>query len=272
MLVAPGTRLVRAANPSLLTGLGTNTYLIGTTDVVVIDPGPDLDDHVSAIIDQASASGGRIVGAIVTHEHPDHLAGAYTLRARTGAPIYGHPALPRIDNALADGEHVAVGRAKLRVIETPGHSDSHLCLWQEDESLLFTGDLIAGSGTVVLSDTPNALTHYIRSLEKVQSLGASTILPGHGPVITDGHRRIQVYLEHRAMRDRQILEALARESLTVPELVRRVYTDLDPKLTAYAARNVRAHLERLLALGHVDRRGDAWIAVASSHRGYAERD
>ena len=258
MLVAPGVNRLLAPNPSPMTGDGTNTYLIGDTDVAVIDPGPALAPHLDAIIAEVARRDGRIVALLVSHAHQDHLPAAYVLRERTGAPILAHSNIPGLDRALADGEPIAVGSSELVAFETPGHASEHLCFWIESQRLLFSGDLIAGAGTVVLSDAPGSLSAYLSSLRRLAELGQSTILPGHGPVVPDGLGRIEEYIAHRADRDRQILKALREGPLTVDTLVKRVYRETPPALHALATRNARAHLERLAESGEVEAQGNVW--------------
>jgi glyoxylase-like metal-dependent hydrolase (beta-lactamase superfamily II) len=257
-VVAPRVRRVLAPNPSFMTGRGTNTYLIGTRDLVVVDPGPDIPEHVAAILAAAAESNGRIVGMLLTHGHADHLGAAPALRAQTGAPIFGHPALPGVDHPLADGEVIDLGDETVAVYETPGHADDHVCYWLADDRLLFCGDLIAGVGTVVLSRTPGSLTRYLASLDRMARLGPQTILPGHGPVVADGLAKIQEYVDHRAMRERQVAQALRAGPATVDDLVRRIYVETPVELYAMAAHNVRAHLEHLAAQGLALRVGDEW--------------
>jgi glyoxylase-like metal-dependent hydrolase (beta-lactamase superfamily II) len=234
-----------------MTGRGTNTYLLGDREVAVVDPGPDLPEHIEAILAAVGETGGAISLVLVTHGHSDHLPGAYRLRERTGAPILGHARIPGVTRPLGDGDTVAVGGELLVAYETPGHADEHLCFWREADRLLFSGDLVVGSGTVVLSRTSGALTQYLASLRHVLALGPQTMLPGHGPVIDDAPARIQEYLDHRALRERQIVEALRHGPATVDELVARLYVETPKALYPMAARNVEAHLEHLAALGRV---------------------
>src|SRR5205085_1145149 len=144
--------------------------LLGDGDLIVVDAGPDLPAHLDAL-----AAGGRIVAQLVTHGHSDHLPGAIRLREQVGAPIWGHADLNGVDHPLADGDEVDLAGWRLRALATPGHAADHLCFWVEDRRLLFTGDLIAGAGTIVLSDVPNALGLYLDSLAKVGALGPSTL-------------------------------------------------------------------------------------------------
>lgn len=266
MLVAPGISRLLAPNPSPMTGDGTNTYLVGDTDIAVIDPGPALAQHLDAIISEVARRDGRIVALLVSHAHQDHLPAAYALRERTGAPILAHSRIPGLDRVLADGESIAVGSYKFVAYETPGHASEHLCFWMESQRLLFTGDLIAGAGTVVLSEGPGALSAYLSSLRRMAALGQSTILPGHGPVVPDGLGKIEEYIAHRADRDRQILKALREGPLTVDTLVKRVYRETPPALHAMATRNVSSHLERLAESGEVEARGNVWSLGSSGGR------
>lgn len=252
-VVAPAVRRILANNPSPMTDRGTNTYLLGAETLVVVDPGPDMPEHIDAIV-----SHGRIAFSLVTHAHQDHLPGALRLRERTGAPIFGHVALPGVDRALADGEVVDAAGTHLVALTTPGHAPEHLCFWNETQRLLFTGDLIAGAGTIVLADAPNALTHYLDSLDRIRALGESTLLPGHGPVVADGLKHIESYVEHRLAREREVLVALGSGPATIETLVATIYVGLQPELLRPAARNVRAHLDRLVHLSRVAPEGDAW--------------
>ena len=258
MQVAPGVRHLLAPNPSFMTGRGTNTYLIGEREVTVVDPGPDLPEHVEAILHEVTEAGGRITRLLVTHGHSDHLPGAYRLRERTGAPICGHPSLPGVDRPLSDGETVATEGGPLVALETPGHADDHLCFWREGDRLLFSGDLVVGVGTVVLSQTAGSLTRYLASLHRMLDLAPQTILPGHGPVVTDARAKLQEYLDHRALRERQLVDALQLGPASIDELVQRVYYETPPALYRMAARNVQAHLEHLAAQGRATTDGKLW--------------
>jgi glyoxylase-like metal-dependent hydrolase (beta-lactamase superfamily II) len=241
-----------------MTGKGTNTYIVGISQLVVVDPGPDLPEHVDAIIAVAEENGGRIVGQLLTHGHSDHLAAAPLLRQRVGAPIYGHRDLPGVDHVLANGDELVLGDATFRTYDTPGHADDHLCFWLASERTLFAGDLLAGTGTVVLSRTPGSLTRYLASLERMRDLGSLTIMPGHGPVVRDGRARIGEYIEHRNTRERQIVDALLAGPATVDEMVRRIYVTTPRQLYAMAVRNVQAHLEHLEGQGRVSFDGTTW--------------
>jgi glyoxylase-like metal-dependent hydrolase (beta-lactamase superfamily II) len=159
--------------------------------------------------------------------------------------LAGHADLPGVQRRLADDEP-AFG--SLRALETPGHTRESLCFWNPQERALFTGDLVAGAGTVVLDDQPGALGQYMASLERLISLEPRSIYPGHGPIVEDGHAvgKLDEYLQHRRQRVQQVVDALAARGMsTADELVAAIYVDVAPNLFAMAARNVRANLEAL---------------------------
>jgi len=248
---------VLAPNAGPMTGTGTNTYLISDSAgrVAVIDPGPDDARHIDAILATA-ASLGSIDVVLVTHRHDDHLPGAYTVCGRTGAPLLGHADLPGVDRALADQEECFDG---LQALATPGHTRESLCFWDHSQRALFTGDLVAGAGTVIVDDQPGALGQYLASLERLLRLEPRTIYPGHGPNVGDAQAKLREYIAHRQQREAQVVDALAKRGpSTVDELVSAVYVDIAPGLVPMAARNVRAHLEKLLDDGRVSSRQSRW--------------
>ena len=250
-----------APNPGPMTGPGTNTYLVdnGAGQVAVVDPGPDDSRHLQAILD-ACAALGRLVAVLVTHRHADHLPAARPLSARTGAPLLGHRDLPGVQVPVGEGEVCFSGPAvTLQALETPGHTDDSLCFWDASQGALFTGDLVAGAGTVIVGDERGALGRYIRSLERLRQLGPRTIYPGHGPLVSDAIGKLDEYLAHRRQREQQVLAGVrGRSGVSVDELVRAIYPDVQPALVPMAARNVRAHLEKLTAEGQVVETSAGW--------------
>jgi glyoxylase-like metal-dependent hydrolase (beta-lactamase superfamily II) len=239
---------------------GTNTYLVtdGSGDVAIVDPGPDLAAHVNALLARAQALG-QVTTVLVTHRHADHLPAALPVCARTGATLVGHALLPGVQRAVGDHEPVF---GNLRAIATPGHTRDSLCFWDPTNGALFTGDLVAGSGTVVVDDTPGALADYVASLERLLTLRPRTIYPGHGPLVADAVTKLNDYVEHRRGREQQVVSALAEHGpRTVDELVGLIYVDVAPNLAPMAARNVRACLDKLAAEGRAAEDGQRWTLI-----------
>jgi glyoxylase-like metal-dependent hydrolase (beta-lactamase superfamily II) len=245
-------RRVRADNPGPFTGPGTNTWLVGDPPVgLVIDPGPDDDAHLAAL---ERALGGLAGGAVlVTHSHADHLGLAERFAARHGAHLARHP-------ELADGDVVRVGKLNLTALHTPGHSADHLAFWMAEDRVLFTGDLILGQGSSMVTYPEGDVAAYLRSLERVAALQPRLLFPGHWDPVTDAAAKISEYREHRLARERQLLAELESGGPgTAPELTRRVYLaevgDREPLLRA-AEMTLRAHLRKLVDEGRaVERDG-----------------
>ena len=252
-------RLV-APNPGPMTGTGTNTYLVedGAGQLAVIDPGPDDPRHLQAILERCEQLG-QLTAILVTHRHLDHLPAAGPLAQQTGAPLLGHRDLPGVDRPLADGE---TGFGPLQALETPGHTDDSLCFWDPQEGALFTGDLVAGAGTVIVGEERGALGRYMASLERLVQLSPKTIYPGHGPIVEDALGKLEEYLAHRRQREQQVLDGVcSRGSASIDELVQVIYPDVQPALVPMAGRNVRAHLEKLAEDGLVRRTPEGWTCL-----------
>jgi glyoxylase-like metal-dependent hydrolase (beta-lactamase superfamily II) len=248
--------LVRAPNPSAMTLAGTNSYLVdcGGGEALVIDPGPPIEAHVEALIATARELGVRIAAVAITHGHPDHAPAAAMLVAATGAPLYAHPscAVPHDRNLELDGE-LRVGETALRVIDAPGHTFDHVVFYLPPERALFTGDVILGEGTVVIAPPGGAMRPYQRTLQRLadEFADARTIYCGHGPIVENARVKIAEYIEHRKMREREIVDALALEPHTIPELVLRIYGNARPVLWPAMARQMLAHLMALEREGRV---------------------
>ncbi len=267
------TRVI-APNPGPLTGPGTNTFIAGdAAGCVVIDPGMADAGHLDMIMMHGETWGG-ITGIVVTHAHPDHMGGAAELAARvrhrtgTGPSGFRHaPVLalsraangvPFADVALADGMQIAAGEQQLTVLATPGHRFDHICLWHAPSGTLFAGDLMAGTGTVVIAPPEGDMHAYLASLERIDALPLRRIWPGHGNAIDDPHERIASYIAHRLEREGLIVTALrnATQPQTLAQLVPVVYSDTATDLYAWAAMSLLAHLLKLEAEGRVARNGD----------------
>lgn len=275
--LSPLVQRVLAPNPSPFTYEGTQTYIVGASDVGVIDPGPADEAHLEALV---AAIGGRPVVAILcTHTHRDHSPAARVLADRTGAAIIGCAPLtmeddgPRADAAfdadympdrvLADGEQVQGRGWTLTALATPGHTSNHLCYALEEEQVLFTGDHVMGWSTSVVSPPDGDMTDYLISLERMMKREDRIYYPAHGEPITQPQRFARGMLGHRRMREGQILRLLERDEVaSIPDFVASMYAGLDPKLHGAAGRSVLAHLIDLQRRGLVvSQSGERWSPI-----------
>jgi glyoxylase-like metal-dependent hydrolase (beta-lactamase superfamily II)/8-oxo-dGTP pyrophosphatase MutT (NUDIX family) len=260
-------RRITAPNPGMMTGPGTNTYLLGdaATGVAVIDPGPAIDGHVEAIV---AAAGGAIRWIFCTHTHIDHSPAAVPLKARTGAMTFGmlalHPERQDTtfvpDARLVHGERAAVAGCTLRVLHTPGHASNQLCYLLEEERLLFTGDHIMQGSTVIINPPDGDMRAYFDSLNALLAEDVAFIAPGHGFLMDKLPEVVDRLVLHRRDRENKVLHALrAAGPATVEELVPTVYDDAPPRRHGIAARSLLAHLIKLEAEGRARRApGDRW--------------
>ena len=270
----PGIARVLAHNPSAFTYFGTQTYLIGDgEEIAVIDPGPDLPEHLDAL-EQAITS--RAVAAIMcTHTHRDHSPAARPLAKRTGAPVIGCAPLAletvgsradasfdgdyAADRVLADGEAVMIDGEPVTAVATPGHTSNHLCF--SYRGALFSGDHVMGWSTTVVVPPDGDMADYMRSLDKLRKRDDRVYYPAHGPAVTNPQQYARHLLGHRMQREKQILGIIRERPRSVPEIVAQAYPGLDPRLTVAAGGSVLAHLIDLERRELVARRGDAWTAV-----------
>lgn len=244
------TRIVRllAPNPGLRELEGTNTWVVGRWPAVVIDPAMDDAAHLREVLKVA----GRIGAILLTHDHPDHAPGATTLAGMTGAPVHAiHPAQGM--ERLRDGQVLRMPGVELVAVATPGHTADHVAFLLQPDRALFTGDAVLGRGTSVIDPPEGDLAQYLRSLHRMRDLEPRTILPGHGPIVLDAVAKLDEYLEHRAMREEQVLAGLAEGARTPEELVPAIYGDYPVELHPLAARSVLAHLIKLEGEGRVER-------------------
>ncbi len=246
---------VVAPNPGPYTGPGTNTWIVDAGPVVVvIDPGPDDDSHLAAL-DRRLA--GKTVGVVlVTHSHPDHLP----LAERFARP---HKASVRRYPDLDDGDVVRGGNVSLTALYTPGHSADHLCFLLADDGAIFTGDLILGQGSSMVTYPEGDVAAYLRSLDRLAALEPRVLFPGHWDPVPDAMGKIAEYRRHRLEREGQILANVRRGEGTAGELTRRVYGDLNESLMPAAEMTLRAHLKKLVDDGLVREDGEVFKAVGN---------
>jgi glyoxylase-like metal-dependent hydrolase (beta-lactamase superfamily II) len=246
---------VLGLNPGMMTGPGTNTYLVGRRDPVLIDTGAGVPDYVPLLERYLGQRGWtQPARVILTHRHRDHLGGVLQLRARfpglsVAKMIHRDAGLPEPIDDLRDGATIEGDGVTLTAVHTPGHASDHLCFYLAEERALFTGDVVLGGSTTVIPSDDGDLLDYMASLRRLLGLDVRRIYPAHGPVIEDGPARIREYIEHRLLRERQILEALGDGLHTIPAMVARIYADVSPALHPMAAMSVESHLRKLAREG-----------------------
>jgi glyoxylase-like metal-dependent hydrolase (beta-lactamase superfamily II) len=251
---------VLGLNPGMMTGPGTNTYLVGRRDPILIDTGAGMAGYVPLLDRYLAERGWRQPSRVIlTHRHVDHLGGVTQLRERfRGLHVakmrHRDPELPEGVEDLRDGQTVTGDGATLVPVYTPGHASDHLCYYLVEEQALFTGDVVLAGSTTVIPSGDGDLADYMSSLRRLQELEVRRIYPAHGPVIEDGPGRIAEYIEHRLLRERQILEALGDGLSTIPAMVSRIYAEVAPALHRVAAMSVESHLRKLVRDGRVQER------------------
>jgi glyoxylase-like metal-dependent hydrolase (beta-lactamase superfamily II) len=242
---------VLGLNPGMMTGPGTNTYLVGRRHPILIDTGAGLEGYPALLAEYLASRGvDRPSRVLLTHRHVDHLGGVAHLRERyPGLPvakmIHKDAGLPEGIEDLRDGQAIEGDGVTLLPIHTPGHASDHLCYYLVEEKALFSGDVILSGSTSVIPSGDGDLADYMASLRRLQGLDIRRIYSAHGPVIEDGPGRIAEYIAHRLQRERQILEALGDGLVTIPDIVAKIYADVDVKLHRVAAGSVESHLKKL---------------------------
>ncbi len=261
-------RRVIANNPSAFTFHGTGTYILGRGQVAIVDPGPDLAEHVDALLD--AIRGETVSHILVTHTHSDHSPAVKAVQAATGAPSYAygpHGTRPEDgadydftpDHTIGDGDVITGNGWSVEALHTPGHCSNHLCFRLREEDALFCGDHVMGWSTSIVSPPDGDMAAYMASLEKVGRFGARRYFPTHGAPIEDPEPYVKALLAHRHEREDQILAELANAPATIAEMVPRMYAAVDPKLYPAAARSVLAHLIHMEETGRVKADGEAGV-------------
>jgi glyoxylase-like metal-dependent hydrolase (beta-lactamase superfamily II) len=267
--LAPGVVRIVANNPSPFTYKGTNTYVMGSSNLLLIDPGPSDEAHLAAILDYAA--GRPITHVLITHTHRDHVDGLAALIAATGAKTvgFGPYALPDVapgagritgealrapfdpDIVLADGEDFAAHGLNLTAIHTPGHMPDHHCFALEGTGVVFSGDHVMAWNTSVVAPPEGHMGDYLRSLEKMVPRSDRVFLPGHGGQLDNPQRMVRAFLGHRRMREASILECIKAGHTSVDAIVPIIYRGLDPRLIPAAGLSVLAHVAHLSERGLV---------------------
>ena len=272
--VEAGIARVLAHNPSAFPYYGTQTYLIGGREIAVIDPGPDLPEHIDAL--EKAIGGRRVVAIMCTHTHRDHSPASRPLAEWTGAPLIGCAPLaletvgPRADASfdgdyqpdlvLEDGQELEVDGRPVAAVATPGHTSNHLCFAYE--GALLTGDHVMGWSTTVVVPPDGDMAAYMQSLDKLRQRDDRIYYPAHGPAVTNPQQYVRGLIGHRMQREKQILKLAAEKPRPIPDIVANAYPGLDPRLVPAAGGSVYAHLLDLERRGLVERQEDAWTAVS----------
>jgi glyoxylase-like metal-dependent hydrolase (beta-lactamase superfamily II) len=276
--VAPGVRRITVNNPGPFTFHGTNTYLVGEETLAVIDPGPEDDAHLAAIL---RAAGGRPVSHIlVSHTHRDHSPLTPRLKGETGATVFAegpHRAARPLrigetsildasgdldfapDVRLADGAVVDGDGWSIRAVHTPGHAANHVCFALEGTGILFSADHVMAWSTSIVAPPDGAMSDYMTSLDRLMEREDRVFLPGHGGPVNDPQAFMRGLKAHRKMRERAILERLRQGDRTIPDMVRAIYRETDPRLHGAAGLSVLAHIEDLVGRGAVATPGEPSI-------------
>jgi glyoxylase-like metal-dependent hydrolase (beta-lactamase superfamily II) len=264
VVIAPGVVRITAPNPGVMTGPGTNSYIIGERELVLIDPGPHIDAHVQAL---QSAVGERLKWILCTHTHLDHSPAAHALKRATGARVLGRIATQdgrqdadfAPDRIFNDGETVSADGVTLRAVHTPGHASNHLCYLLEERRMLFTGDHIMQGSTVVISPPDGDMQAYLASLDKLLALDLDRLAPGHGQVIETPHDEVRRLVSHRLKREEKAFNALLRKNpAMLDELVPLAYDDVAERLYPVARRSLHAHLIKLAREGRIKETSAGW--------------
>ena len=274
--LTPRVRRIVAPNPSAFTFTGTCSYILGAGEVAVIDPGPDSDAHLAALL--AATAGERIAHIVVTHTHRDHSGLSQRLQAATGAQLVGarahvfhpgpekgldgsHDATYAPHRVLSEGDVVSLGDVTLQTVETPGHAANHLCFALIQENSLFSGDHVMAWSTSVIAPPDGDMGAYLASLEKLRARPEAVYWPGHGGPVTDPARYLRALVGHRRQREAAVVARLEMAAATIPEIVASVYAALDPRLVGAASLSTRAHLLDLIGRGLVAVEGEGLTAI-----------
>src|SRR5580704_12052791 len=272
--VAPGIRRIVARNPGPFTFQGTGTYVVGEGQVAVIDPGPDLPEHIEALL--MDLAGEEVTHILVTHTHRDHSPAAAAVKEATGAPTYGfgphaggkrgEPGVEEggdwdfvPDIVVPDGGEIVGAGWRFEAVHTPGHTSNHLCFALPDQGILFSGDHVMGWSTSVIAPPDGNMAAYMGSLDKLLARRDRVYWPTHGPAITEPQRHVRAFIAHRRERESGIIDCLKAGIETIDVMVERLYVGLNPALRRAAGRSVLAHLIDLTGRDIVAADGSATV-------------
>jgi glyoxylase-like metal-dependent hydrolase (beta-lactamase superfamily II) len=269
MATPPHIGKFTADNPGIMTLQGTNQYVVGKENVIVIDVALSTDSNLDGILEQVEAMGAKKIEKILlTHIHNDHCGGALALRKRCGAKLGIHRSrrgyLGGEDFQYDDNERISFGEGELHVLHTPGHESGHCCFYESGDKVLFSGDNILGYGTAVIRPPDGNMTDYLKSLERLLGFDISLILPGHGPLIGKPEAKIREYIKHRLEREQQVLAALRSGRNSIGDITQMIYVDVSQALQRVAEFSVQAHLEKLMREGRVKRDGGRYLLLTEN--------
>jgi ribonuclease/clavin/mitogillin len=255
--IAPDVHAVPIGKPKLMHPGGTNVYLVGRRDLTLIDTYEDRKRSPGRILAYLKKLGdARIQNIVMTHKHHDHIGGAVAIQRVTDAQLWANPGTAEeLEKAfgaaevkvLGDGTPIKTDTLTVEAIHTPGHSSDHTCYYLADHKLLFSGDTILGIGTTTIEN----LADYMQSLERLQTYPIDSILPGHGPLMENAPAKIQEYIDHRNLRERQALEVLESGPQTLQAMVKAIYIGIPTRLHWAARRNLGHHVAKLMSEGRV---------------------
>lgn len=267
--ISPLIKRITAANGSVFTGPGTNTYLVGNEDVTVIDPGPAMEEHIDVIL----AASENIKQILVTHTHPDHSPGTRLLQQKLDVPAFGmltessknQDMTFSPERILKDGEILEKEEYSLEVVHTPGHASNHLCFILREEKFIFTGDHVMSGSTVVIGPPDGSMKQYIDSLNKLKNYDMEKMAPGHGDILDSPYQVADWIINHRLKREEKVFSALKDATRGTPEsLVEKVYADVDSSLFPIAKASLLAHLIKLEEDQVISKEGEEYIWEGAS--------
>ncbi len=274
--VAACVTMLSVRTPTLPPATHTNAYLVGSRELVLVEPAssfPEEVDKMVAWVDARVREGARLRGIVLTHHHHDHVAGAAQLAQRLGAPIWAHAKTQerlantlRVDRLLEDGERIELDGAEpvtLEALHTPGHAPGHLCLLARESGAMFAGDMVASVGTILVEASDGDMQLYLKSLERMAAEKPQQLLPAHGLPITDPAARLSFYVQHRLKREAKVFEALAElaRPVRIDDLVPIAYADTPQAAWPLARLAAEAHLIKLEREGRAVRIAELWRSV-----------